>query len=59
MSPVARLEGCYASVMGLPLCAMTELLTRCGQAEAVDVPAVCRAVTGVSCCAGERGVWTF
>jgi MAF protein len=63
MSPVARLEGCYASVMGLPLCALTELLARCGQLEAVDVPdvcrAACRAVTDVSCCAGERAVWTF
>jgi MAF protein len=65
MSPVARLEGCYASVMGLPLCALVDLLAQSGQAEAVEdarevaCDAACRAVTGVSCCAGERAVWTF
>jgi MAF protein len=58
MSPVARLEGCYASVMGLPLCALAELL-RAARFALPDVPAVCRAVTGLSCCEGERAVWTF
>ena len=28
--PVARLQGCYASVMGLPLCALTNLLAEVG-----------------------------
>jgi septum formation protein len=59
MSPVARLEGCYASVMGLPLCALTELLRQSARCALPDAPAACHAVTGVPCCAGERGVWTF
>jgi hypothetical protein len=62
MSPVARLEGCYASVMGLPLCALVELLRACLSTEALplpDVPAACSAVTGESCCTGERAVWTW
>jgi hypothetical protein len=48
--------------MGLPLCALTDLLSQTG----LDLPdgpaaciATCRAVTGISCCAGERAAWTF
>jgi MAF protein len=62
MNPVARLEGCYASVMGLPLCALAELLRHCLPGKDVswpDVPAACSAVTGVACCGGDRAVWTF
>jgi septum formation protein len=62
MDPVARMEGCYASVMGLPLCALADLLRRClpaGAASPADVPAVCRTVTGVSCCEGARAEWAF
>lgn len=59
MNPVARLEGCYASVMGLPLCALAELLCAVGSFSMPDVPAVCGAVTGVPCCAGECAAWTF
>jgi septum formation protein len=62
MRPVARMEGCYASVMGLPLCALAGLLRRCLPASApapCDVPTACRAVTGMSCCGGERAEWTF
>jgi predicted house-cleaning NTP pyrophosphatase (Maf/HAM1 superfamily) len=58
MNPVARLEGCYASVMGLPLCALAALL-RIAEFRLPDVPAVCSAVTGVACCAGEHVAWTF
>jgi MAF protein len=50
--PVARMEGCYASVMGLPLCELGELLRRSGVALPVDVPAACSALTGVPCCCG-------
>ena len=62
MRPVARMEGCYASVMGLPLCALADLLRRClpeGTVTPHDVPAACHAVTGMSCCGGERNNWTF
>jgi MAF protein len=66
-SPVARLRGCYASVMGLPLCALANQLRRVrpegtalGDAlAALDVPAACQAMTGVACCAGERAEQTF
>ncbi|MBL7202415.1 MAG: septum formation protein Maf [Anaerolineae bacterium] len=50
--PVARMEGCYASVMGLPLCELGELLRRSSVALPLDVPAACSALTGVPCCCG-------
>jgi predicted house-cleaning NTP pyrophosphatase (Maf/HAM1 superfamily) len=49
--PVARLRGCYASVMGLPLCHMVQLLRRAGVV-VPDVPPLCSASTGVPCCGG-------
>jgi septum formation protein len=55
--PVARLQGCYASVMGLPLCHLERLLLRAtdsANARVADVPALCSAFTGVPCCGGER-----
>lgn len=51
--PVSRLRGCYASVMGLPLCALAALLCPVGLAPPVDVAATCSALTGVPCCGGE------
>lgn len=54
--PVARLHGCYASVMGLPLCHLARLLRRTsalGSIKLPDVPALCSAATGVPCCGGE------
>jgi septum formation protein len=55
--PVARLEGCYASVMGLPLCHVARLLDRVNGGRAAllpQVPALCSAANGVPCCGGER-----
>jgi len=55
--PVARLRGCYASVMGLPLCHLARLLLRatdCADVRVADVPALCSAYTGVSCCGGKQ-----
>jgi MAF protein len=55
--PVTRLYGCYASVMGLPLCHLERLLLRVtdrADALVADVPALCSASTGVPCCGGER-----
>jgi MAF protein len=40
--PVAALEGCYASVMGLPLCHLTRRLRAWGIEVSVDVPSVCQ-----------------
>lgn len=51
--PVARLRGCYASVMGLPLRALTDLLARVGIVAPVETAQACAALTGVPCCGGE------
>ena len=47
--PVAGLTGCYANVMGLPLCHLTTQLRRLGLYPPVDVPGACRAATGYAC----------
>jgi hypothetical protein len=47
------MRGCYASVMGLPLCALTGLLSEVGVVPPTPVTAACTAMTGVSCCGGE------
>jgi septum formation protein len=53
-SPVERIEGCYASVMGLPLCHLARALVQLGLTLPVDVPRVCQSFTGHRCLvAGE------
>jgi len=52
--PVKEIEGCYASVMGLPLCHLTRCLRRCGCSPTVDVPTACQAYTGHRCTARPR-----
>lgn len=47
--PVAEIEGCYASVMGLPLCHLARAFWQAGAPLDVDVPALCRAATGYPC----------
>jgi septum formation protein len=47
--PVAELRGCYANVMGLPLCHLTRCLRAWGVAPSGDVPAACQAYTGHCC----------
>lgn len=48
-TPVARLEGCYASVVGFPLCAVRRLLMQAGVSlppsivEGCDPPRACKA----------------
>ncbi|MGD2104783.1 MAG: Maf family protein [Anaerolineae bacterium] len=49
--PVRELEGCYASVMGLPLCHVARSLRRRGIPSPVDVPAACQGHTGHPCTA--------
>jgi hypothetical protein len=56
--PVARLEGCYASVMGLCLCDLADLLSQAGVNMSVNVPLVCRAATGIVC-SGKRSEMNF
>jgi len=47
--PVARIEGCYASVMGLPLCHLYRLLRRWGYPLPQAPQPACRAATGYPC----------
>jgi hypothetical protein len=47
--PVAHMEGCYASVMGLPLCHLTVLLQRMGVTPQADVPENCQATLSYRC----------
>jgi septum formation protein len=47
--PVEKLSGCYASVMGLPLCHLTRSLGRLGVEPAADVAGNCQSALGYSC----------
>ncbi len=47
--PVAEVEGCYANVMGLPLCHVARHLLRLGLEPGADVPKACQAHTGFAC----------
>ncbi|MFB0534226.1 MAG: nucleoside triphosphate pyrophosphatase [Anaerolineae bacterium] len=48
-NPVAYIQGCYASVMGLPLCHLRRALSLLGLALPVDVPRICQDFTGHRC----------
>jgi MAF protein len=47
--PAQRVEGCYASVMGFPLCHLARTLRRFRTVVPADVPAICRVHTGFVC----------
>jgi septum formation protein len=47
--PVENLQGCYANVMGLPLCHLTRRLNRLGIFSQVDVPQACQVALGYNC----------
>jgi len=47
--PVASMNGCYASVMGLPMCHVTRLLLQMDFPPAADVPTKCQALLNYSC----------
>jgi MAF protein len=47
--PVAELAGCYANVMGLPLCHLTRHLRAWGIWPPHDTPAACQAHTARAC----------
>ncbi len=47
--PVAGLQGCYANVVGLPLCHLTRCLRAWGAADLGHVPAACQARTDRHC----------
>jgi MAF protein len=48
-NPVAYIQGCYTSVMGLPLCHLRRALSRLGLTLPLDVPRVCQDFTGYRC----------
>lgn len=52
--PVDRIEGCYASVMGLPLCHLARGLRHLGVEPRADVPAACQDHTGRRCTAYQE-----
>ena len=47
--PVLEIVGCYASVMGLPLCHLARAFWRVGDPLSAHVPNLCRAETGYPC----------
>lgn len=47
--PVARIEGCWLSVMGLPLCHLARALAQFGVVVPSNVPSTCRAFSQRDC----------
>jgi MAF protein len=47
--PVENLSGCYANVMGLPLCHLTRNLVQAGIFPRVNVPQACQSALGYNC----------
>ncbi len=47
--PVTNMEGCYASVMGLPLCSLARLLAQLGVPPRTDVAGNCQATLAYHC----------
>lgn len=47
--PVESMQGCYASVMGLPMCHILRALQKFEIAPAADVPAACQSLLDYQC----------
>lgn len=47
--PVEHLHGCFANVMGLPLCHVTRMMRRMSLGAAQDAPRACQEFTGFEC----------
>jgi MAF protein len=47
--PVTSLRGCFASVMGLPLCHLVRTLRQVGITSMIDVPGACQAALSFDC----------
>lgn len=54
--PVARVDRCYANVVGFPLCAIVALLETWGLVLPVNVPALCLAHFNYACPGPDAGV---
>jgi MAF protein len=48
-NPVRELTGCYANVMGMPLCHLTRLLRKAGLTPQSDISQACQAVLEYEC----------
>lgn len=48
-SPVDHIEGCYANVVGLPLCHVLRCLNHWKMTVGVEVPAVCQQTHAITC----------
>jgi len=57
--PVARVEGCWLNVMGLPLCHLTRALDQAGLIVPANVPGACQAFNQRECvvATGTLKVW--
>ena len=47
--PVEKLAGCYANVVGLPLCHLARTLRKLDVRPAADIPSACQAALGYRC----------
>jgi MAF protein len=47
--PVESMQGCYASVMGLPLCHLERSMQKMGLTQLNDIPGDCQAYLGYTC----------
>jgi len=47
--PVEKFDGCFASVMGLPLCHLTRSLKKMGLSPETNVPDLCQATLAYDC----------
>jgi MAF protein len=52
--PVESLQGCYANVVGLPLCHLARLLSRLGVSRREGLPQACQAALGYDCPVYDR-----
>jgi predicted house-cleaning NTP pyrophosphatase (Maf/HAM1 superfamily) len=48
-NPVSRITGCYANVVGLPLCHLTRMLRSIGYLPKKDVTSLCLTPAGYDC----------
>ncbi|MFN2146481.1 MAG: Maf family protein, partial [Anaerolineales bacterium] len=47
--PVEALTGCYANVVGLPLCHLERVLRELGFSPAANIPEACQSALGYAC----------
>jgi MAF protein len=48
-NPVARIEGCYANVVGLPLCHLVRMLRQFEIVSQVDIASICQRENEIEC----------